>query len=417
MPTPQEFLDFVREMPEVRVLETCARRCGLRFGIRGGIVRSLVFSFSPHSQNASVYDFVDAFSDIDVVVERESDWPLLEQAIISSLPFAGFHRWEVATHDEVQERAKSYVLFPLDRLILWIEPKAPPLIRLEGVLSDLESALGAPSVDPDLSSELGSPEDLIERLLTFLRFVRYYSQYPAHRREYTPDSMWRQFDISARIGEHQRTLSNLDLRRIELAILHALFNCTNLRETQTSLSLILQVLPERWHEASQVIRTLAQQRFADAPLIGAAVYLPKSSSHVRTRLDTHRAGPFPGMAGGPSSIIPWTRLSVTNEGDGCCRYRDFRLGPAVIAWRGQQFQALTTEEPQAFGTVIQERSAHGYKGGTARSGAVMPIPGFIQNGNSLVLRFDHAYVGSMASRNLQFYVGLVRTIVPEGHRQ
>src|SRR5258708_1125884 len=106
MPTEQEFLEFVRNLPEMQVLQTCAQRSGVRFGIRGGIVRSLLFGFDAHPLSPSLYDFFVSFSDIDVVVLSATDWPRLEQSIVASLPFAGFHRWEVATHVELWDTVK-----------------------------------------------------------------------------------------------------------------------------------------------------------------------------------------------------------------------------------------------------------------------------------------------------------------------
>ena len=65
-----------------------------------GVLRNHLFTLaSSELLPAEFYDCVDPFSDIDLVLDDLEDWPRLAQAISESLPFSGFHRWDVVTSD------------------------------------------------------------------------------------------------------------------------------------------------------------------------------------------------------------------------------------------------------------------------------------------------------------------------------
>src|SRR5256885_10641901 len=120
MPSATQYLDRLRNLPEIQVLLRCAERCQIRFGLRGGILRNTVLGeVNSDNRTPSLYEFVDPFSDIDLIVEHEQDWAVLSRALTSSLPFAGFHRWEADTHEAVRVAADRYEAIPVDRLILW----------------------------------------------------------------------------------------------------------------------------------------------------------------------------------------------------------------------------------------------------------------------------------------------------------
>ena len=418
MPTTTELIEFLRQVPDIRVLLTCANRCGVRFGLRGGIVRHLLFSFQQIDPNAiSLYDFVDAFSDIDVVVERRSDWPILQQAVSSSLPFAGFHRWEVEILEKVLAIAKSYTVFPVDRIIIWIDGRERdrPAIQLDGILVDANSVILRPSFDPDFSEQRGFPGKSMAGIMTVLRFARYYFQFPEYRREFSPGAIENTLKVPMEAIPEVAT-SMVNLNRIELAVLHVLFNAREFHQAISFLDSVRRWIPGRWLEISQVLRTLFGPRFASASFIGASVYRPGPSLPLRNRLLTKK-GEVASASGGIRSVIPWTTLSSqADQDDACCRYRDFSAGPAVVAWRRASPTPLAAElrSVEDYGVVVVRQSPRGYIGSRLReASAGVPIPGFIRIGSVLTIRLDHGYVRAISGGNVVFRVGLAETISHE----
>jgi hypothetical protein len=86
----------------------CAHRLNLRFALRGGILRNHLLTLASNDRPAAdFYDYLDPFSDIDLVLEDIEDWPRLAQLISQSLPFSGFHRWEVVSVGALYETSKA----------------------------------------------------------------------------------------------------------------------------------------------------------------------------------------------------------------------------------------------------------------------------------------------------------------------
>jgi hypothetical protein len=426
MPETADFLNFLRRVPDMRVLQTCVQRCRCRIGIRGGVVRHLLFSFDNiDPESISLYDFVDTFSDIDVVVDSVLDWQVLEQAIVAALPFSGFHRWEIDTLDKIASPADRYALFPIDRVILWIDGRDSegPKLYLDGVAVSPDSVVSDPTIDPELSDTSKSGlESPIARLLTLFRFARYYFQFPRFRRNLNPGSMQEVLGIVTE-GVLLEVLDTdraaLDVR-IELAVLHLMFNARDWAEANSFLSTIVQLLPKRWVASSQVLRSIAKESFAQRDFVGAAVYVPAPSAAVRVRMFA-RSKDIATVAGGIKSIVPWTTVSALgNSTADCCRYRDFQLGPAVIAWRSPSAagRSLDVDKYEDYGTVALQQSPRVNTAESRDNNArvPIPIPGFIRHGPALTIRVDHGYVRALSGRNLVFQVGLVRTVLKEEQR-
>ena len=65
MPSPEEFVGSLLDLPLIRGLRACAQRLGLRFALRNGILRN--FRFAPFREpDTSLYDYVDPFSATDL---------------------------------------------------------------------------------------------------------------------------------------------------------------------------------------------------------------------------------------------------------------------------------------------------------------------------------------------------------------
>jgi hypothetical protein len=89
----------------------------MRFAVRGGVLRNYLFaSLGIHRPEASFYQYLDPFSDIDMVVDDMNDWPRLDQAIASSIPFAGFHHWEATSTRARKESSNRYAMIAADPL-------------------------------------------------------------------------------------------------------------------------------------------------------------------------------------------------------------------------------------------------------------------------------------------------------------
>ena len=124
-----EILAELSSFSESHVLLECARLSGLRFALRGGIVRSLIVASAlgknfpiPSAYRESLFDLVDPFSDIDVVVDELVHWSRISTFIANALPLASYFRWEVSSLRQVTRLADTYERIPLDRFLLWFHP-------------------------------------------------------------------------------------------------------------------------------------------------------------------------------------------------------------------------------------------------------------------------------------------------------
>ena len=100
-----ELIDRINALEETQLLVECSRRAKQRFGLRGGFLRNLCSSKKPEG---SAFDYTDPFSDLDCVVERREDWPMLSSSLASSLAYAGFYRWETGL-DNISLQASEII--------------------------------------------------------------------------------------------------------------------------------------------------------------------------------------------------------------------------------------------------------------------------------------------------------------------
>jgi len=69
MPSSEQFAENLLALPLIRGLRTFAQRLRIRFALRGGILRNLLFRLeSRDASETNLYDFVDPFSDIAAFV-------------------------------------------------------------------------------------------------------------------------------------------------------------------------------------------------------------------------------------------------------------------------------------------------------------------------------------------------------------
>ncbi len=413
MPSPEQFTEHLLTIPEIRGLKACAERSRTRFAIRGGILRNLLLRFE-ESHHSSLYDFVDPFSDIDLIVEQDSDWPHLAQAIAESIPFAGFHRWEVATEEAIRAAARRFGMIQVDRLVLWFDGKTEKHAKVfvRGLDIKHEDILENPTIN--VEHEWGDKHQQASsfgQLLDALRVARYAFAFPTIRSAIKPGELLERlrFDTAPNRQVDSRQVS-VDIRRLELAILDLLFTAAHWPEVSTFLDLCRKAISPWWLENSPLLRRIFYQSALTAGTgIGVVLYKPGPASILHTVLfnDSH---PVPVSLRGIDNIIPWVRLlsSGHNPRD-CCNYTDFQNGVASIAWRGKQadsdFSKLDESQVAAVASVTSAVSYAGPK--FRREQGLMSIPGFVRKGRTIVMRVDHGYVRSFLNRNALFHLGLI----------
>lgn len=420
-PELKEVLEVLPEIPDIRVLQTCALRKRMRFGIYGGVIRNLLLNFYAWRESEpSVYTLIDPFADIDVLVEDQEDWPLLWEAIAAALPFAGFYRWE----PQLSNIAKHSVfeMIPVDRFVLWIDGREGERASLsfDGIGIDVVQAWQDhiknrhPNPFPE---EWIRREDRPSLILTLVKLLRYQYQYPRESRHLFADIDTYAFpvlDILNKPFERMPPTAWASFRdRLELAVLDALFTTRLWKDTLESLSEIRKFLPDSLVRSSRLLQSAleATEVLSQIDEIGASVYRPTPRAKPRKQL-VRGGGSEQTIGGRPPSAIPWTQLSVSDpEPPGCCRYRDFRFGAGVIAWRQPQNPSplLSPNATQDYGAVAFIRTELGYSIPDLESESLaIPLPGLPQLAHVIVLRVDHGYVRSVAGRDLSFEVGLVK---------
>jgi len=362
------------------------------------------------------YEFVDPFSDIDLVVDNAAEWPPLAQAISESIPFAGFHRWEVLPTAAMHHTSKRFGLIPADRLVVWFDGRQgdPTRVFLEGLDVNVEEVVQRPALSFELAwTEPSGPGAAFTQILDLLRLARYSFSFPHIPAGFEPGALLRRAGIKRRvelfppIPEEQ---FSLEFRRLELAILDLVFTATDLRTVSAFLDECREELPPAWLEHSRLLSSIFYQSSLNAGTgIGVVLYKPGPQSALRTRIfnDTRSAPP---ALGSTKSLIPWLKLSsVGHNPNDCCNYRDFENGVATVAWRlkGQENTFLDIPESGFAAVAAVSQSAHEYAQGSGREPYALSLPGFVRKGRSLVLRVDHGYVRGYLNRNASFYLGLV----------
>jgi hypothetical protein len=120
----------------------------MRFALRGGVLRNHLLTLASGDQlPETFYDYVDPFSDIDLVLGQLEDWSPLAQAISESLPYSGFYRWEVMTQDALRITSSQFALIAPDRLLMWFDGTSGKTTEftMDGLAIHLEETWKKPS--------------------------------------------------------------------------------------------------------------------------------------------------------------------------------------------------------------------------------------------------------------------------------
>jgi hypothetical protein len=420
MPTPVEFANSLLQLPLIRALRNISVRLGLRFALRGGVLRNFLFSYSGEtSTEADFFEYVDPFSDIDLVVEDFSEWPQLAQAIASSIPFAGFHRWEVTSTRVMKQASKSYTMIPADRLLLWFEGREKTFsnVFVDGLDIDVEEVVRRPALHIDFGGlERGREEvGIFDQVLDLLRFARYEAAFPQLKSDIDPADLLRRSEVQRRFGfrrpEQGRQVS-VERRRLEMAVLDLIFTASDWNRASYLLGLIREELPPIWLEESRLLSSVFyRSALVPGSGVGAVIYKSGPQSTPQIRIFNDGRPPRPELQN-TRSLIPWVRLSYSghNPAD-CCNYSDFQSGVATVVWRNKGSSLGFSNLEGEFAAVAAVMPPRGEytREASADEPPLVSVPAYLRRGTSVVVRVDHGYVGGLLNRNVSFYLGLVPT--------
>jgi hypothetical protein len=398
----------VARLEEADTLLECSKRAQRRVGIRGGVIRNIVLDVQRESR--SLLDYVDPFSDIDCVVDRREDWIPLSSALASSLPYAGFYRWEIQTLEYIRNRIRNYSAMPSERVITWFDGSqegrriygeylGEPL-ETEQQLESLESTPLNPEADVSLWGHL----------LMSLRQIRVAYQFESGFRT---DRLRFRFE---RAGFPEVPPDPITVERLRILLAHIAVTSIDLPAAIDEL----RKLDESTHRAilrygGQIGLMLLSSDIDESRQITAAIY--EDNQRNRNVNIQMQSGDFGTEGLGElQPILPWTMLQSPYR-SGCCEYRDFEFGVAVIASRGKkqptheqiraaQILSLTAEDLSENIYPLDRIPLHGLDH--------FPTPGILsQLPRSTVLRIDHSFPGAYLHRSLPILVG---ALAPKAER-
>ncbi len=232
MPSRDQFVGTLLEFPMVQGLRMCARRLKVRLALRGGVLRNHLFTLVSNDRPAAEFcDYIDPFSDIDLVLEGPADWPRVAQAISESLPFSGFHRWEVVARDALYETSKQFASIAPDRLLVWFDGRSgdTPDITIDGLGVNAEETIRQPFLSAKSLAEKSVRAPAVTDILDLLRLARYSFAFPRIAIDFEPQSLLERINAFSLVEPlwRKRRTARSDLRRLEVALLNLIFTAHN----------------------------------------------------------------------------------------------------------------------------------------------------------------------------------------------
>jgi hypothetical protein len=386
----------------VHDLVDVATRRKLRFGIRGGVLRNLLFG-QAGQREANLFDFVDPFSDIDVVVERVDHIPLIRQEILSSLPFAGFVHWDFKVLDEIFRLRGTYPSMAAERIIAWFDP---------GSRRPRFTSLSEHSVEDELDRslfEVDVPESAIESshgwdtVLAFLRLLRVSGQYP-------------DLEIS-RIEERFRSrlptelppLTPLNLARLNRILANILATADDLRAIERALHYVDHHTSGSFRKRSAPLTSLLSVAKGSQARTTISAYRPNANAPYEYSMAVRFGPEEAGSGRGQGFLLPPIHF-FSNQEPECCGYRDFAAGPAVVVYRNW---SLSPAEVLG-ATISASVSPVDLYGEEGLSEPEFPLPGILDGyRHGGVLRFDPAFATAYTGRRGAFRAFVRRGINEE----
>lgn len=424
MPDIFTLVQSLPRIPELRALAGCAARARLKFALRGGVLRNLYIRFHEwENREPSLFEFVDALSDIDLIVINEGDWAQLQRMLVASIPFAGFHRWEARTLSWVEGVQSDFEMVPVDRFVLWIDGTdgREGLLHWDAIGIDVREAMARYEqrrYPESLPTQWLLRDDRAQMLLAYLKLARYALQYDPGRAPV--DRAWLMQHVERvanawlarrRDGPAEATDPQF-LHRVEMSVADILFNSLDWEE---AIQLIRSMQPLLAHVSASsefLTRALLAEDALSSPFVGVTYYRSTVGGDLQLRMtSSQQTDDAPEQ--GPGTIIPWTPMGVSGQSadHDCCRYVDFRYGPATILWRRVRPPDSFQDAADAgdYGAVARVNLATPYgHPDRIENDIFLPLPGILRTGAALSLRVDHGYIAARAPKNVTFDCGLTR---------
>jgi hypothetical protein len=420
MPSQDEFVASLFQYPLVQILSTCARRLKLRFALRGGVLRNHLLTLASGDEPPeTLYDYVDPFSDIDLVLNDLNDWPSLAKAISESVPYSGFHRWEVIAEDALRTTSKQFASIAPDRLMIWLDGTSGKATQLSiaGLDIDPEETIRYPNLFGRPLGERPILAPPFTYILDLLRLARYAFAFPRVKSEFDLSSFLRDINVISRFAPYGRptAVDSSDLRRLEVALLDLLFTAHDWDIASGFAKATVTAIPHQWYESSGLLRTLAEGAALSAGTgIGALLYKEGPQSPRSIQLFTDSTAPPPEL-GDTKSLIPWVRInSYGHTPDNCCNYRDFENGVATVAWRtktSERTLAQISPTQIALQAAVEPLTQH-ESAIFRHDPAMLSLPGFVHKSQSFTVRVDHGFVRGYLNRNASFHLGIAFSELP-----
>jgi hypothetical protein len=412
-------LRLFESFSEMRALMRCANRLGITIGLRGGVIRNVLLAEGTVSgRYDSLYDFVDPFGDIDLVVTDDLKQSILAQALFAEVPFADCHFWEFQTAEAGEAAARREGSVAADRLVLWFDPQdgRKGNLRLGATDSDVVGILREPA-RPTISMNFRTELRPIQ-ISRFIKFARTQMQIESPVRPLI-EPLAQFADRFVRwIQSRQRPFSRRTRLQTEIELAQLFMTAPDWGQVSVFLGQLREILLGDWLPEGSTLRQMLSADSRREMRVGTAVY--KSWAQAPLTVDFMSAEVEDDRPGDANrSRIPWTRLQLANRSDGtCCPYSDFEDGIAVVAWRNtgseatRQDQLLQEEE---YGLVAHPVApTQSLKDILSRNRRI-PMLGYVRKGRSIAMRLDPAYLKLITGgRYSTFMVGLVSVLTSGG---
>lgn len=386
----QHAAEWLRQMPEIRLLGAISDSLGIPIRIHGGVARNLLARAIAADEGAEttapvLSDLVDPFSDIDLVVPRRADFDTVLSAVFARIGLAPVFRWELKTAAQIDYLRRAGATTSLDSIEIHITKHGAHLEHVEPAAMDLRNRVLTGRV-PEAWRVRRDPELFVDVAIQTLRAARFAAQFDLSIDERLEQSL-RQTNQEMVAGQRRES------PYIALAIMDLLFTASTTIEARRRLGWTRETVPllARRYDGLFGLAYAALER----DVMHAVVYPASEASRLRVdfRPDRPRETDW---TDGHSSRVPWTPITLPKSLP-CCPIGDFSLGSLVIAWRGIQV-------PDAFqlGTVVLAPSADPYN---EASSPVFGVPGIVDSGRSVVMRMDWAFAALLAGPRRTVFVG------------
>lgn len=377
---------------ELNALQFISDQTGMRFSIRGGVVRNILLGYEKWAgKYPSLFGFVDAFADIDLVIENWAAWAPLWQQIATMIPFAEFHRWEPTTGSSIKDPASQVLFHPIDRFRIDFQPKESP--RLSGTHIDetdewerIVEKRPTPFDDKALSKQ--------QWQMRALRLLRYRLQFPDFAEAFLePDSLVQRTQRPPVIFTTEPKSSNETA--LSIAVMKLLFNVPAKSLTSEIYSIVAPPEVDIGQDEDQV-------------LIGSVSKNPLTARlDIQLRNFSRQQNRSVGK-----SFVPLLPIHVLDvPADPCCAYRDFSHDPVVIAWKHNiDFHNLNVPDDIAVVGTYEWTSDLEPSIQSKRSTPPNPVfglPGIVNRNTSIVARIDASFAAGNAGQVQTLRVGLV----------